>query len=97
MREEAASREVYLPGHGKWIDYQTGKTYASGWQNIEHGQLPIVILIKDGSAIPEVPVAQSTDQIDWKKLEWKQYKADQTETTGFRFVPGDQEVQTMHF
>lgn len=97
MMEEAASREVYLPGHGKWIDYQTGKTYASGWQNIEHGPLPIVILIKDGSAIPEVPVAQSTDQIDWKKLEWKQYKVDQTETTGFKFVPGDQEVQTMHF
>lgn len=28
MIEEGASRDVYLPGRDKWIDYQTGKVYS---------------------------------------------------------------------
>lgn len=93
MMEEASSRDVYLPGNGKWIDYQTGKVYASGWQRIAPAELPIIILVKDGTALPHVPVAQSTDQIDWKKLTWKRYCADKKHAEGLLFTPGSSELQ----
>ena len=55
------------------VDYQTGKVYAPGWNHIECGTLPIVILVKDGSAIPHIPVAQCTDQMKWDKITWKKF------------------------
>lgn len=50
--ENATSRDVYLPGDSPWIDYQTGKSYAPGWRNINaDGDLRCVILVRDGSVI----------------------------------------------
>lgn len=60
-------RKVYLPG-GKWVDYQTGKTYEAGWHEIETAEIPALILVRKGSVIPQVPVAQSTSEIDWAKV-----------------------------
>jgi alpha-D-xyloside xylohydrolase len=40
-----------------------------------------------------VPLAQSTDKIDWNKVEMKEYKADATTCTGLLFKPGDKEIQ----
>ena len=97
MLEAGNSRDVYLPGKSKWIDYQTGKVYKPGWNNIKTGELPIIILVKDGSAIPHVPVAQSTNDIDWKKLTWKHYKADARSTTGLICLPSDNKLQTKKF
>lgn len=65
--DESGSRQVYLP-EGKWVDYQTKKTYGSGWNTIAAGDIPCVILVKKGSVIPHVPVAQSTSEIDWSKV-----------------------------
>ena len=45
-------RTVYLP-EGKWIDYQTEKVYEGGWHRIEAGSLPIIMLVRFGSAYPE--------------------------------------------
>lgn len=73
MLEEGTGRDVYLPGKDRWVDYQTGKTYNAGWNHIECGKLPIVILVKKGATIATVPVAQCTDQIDWKKVSYKKY------------------------
>ena len=39
------------PGRQKWIDYQTGKV-RPGWNHIECGTLPIIILVKDGRPSP---------------------------------------------
>ena len=64
--EETTSRNVYLP-EGKWVDYQTKKVYKAGWNRIEAGDIPCVILVKKGAVIPHVPVAQSTSEIDWSK------------------------------
>ncbi|MBQ0023171.1 MAG: alpha-xylosidase [Prevotellaceae bacterium] len=89
MLEEGDGRDVYLPGKFSWIDYQTGTVYAPGWQHIKCGKLPIVILVKDGSAIPHVPVAQSTDKIDWSKVEWKTYKVDHPVCRGWLCLPSD--------
>lgn len=92
MLETGKSRTVYLP-RGKWIDYQTGKVYEGGYQTIPTAEIPCVILVKDGSLIPHVPVAQNTGDIKWDKVELKTYKADATKCTGLLFRPGDKELQ----
>ena len=74
LLESGNSRNVYLP-KGKWIDYQNGKVYEGGYQTIEAGKIPAIILVKDGSVIPHAPLAQRTDQIDWNAVENKEYKA----------------------
>ncbi len=73
MLEAGTGRDVYLPGKDRWVDYQTGKTYGPGWNHIECGKLPIVILVKKGATIKTVPVALSTDFIDWNKVSSKKY------------------------
>lgn len=95
MLEDGTSRTVYLPGKDKWIDYQTGKVYTPGWQHIECGHFPIIMLVRDGSAIPHVPVAQSTDRIDWNALTWQTYKADKPSATGYLFTPSSTQVETV--
>ena len=92
LLESGNSRTVYLP-RGQWIDYQTGKVYASGYQTIEAGSIPAIILVRDGSVIPHAPLAQRTDQIRWDKLELRTYKAKAKKCTGLLFKPGDQKVQ----
>ena len=92
MLETGKSRTVYLP-RGKWIDYQTGKVYEGGYHTIPTAEIPCVILVKDGSLIPHVPVAQNTGDIKWDKVELKAYKADATKCTGLLFRPGDKELQ----
>jgi alpha-D-xyloside xylohydrolase len=87
MMEEGTGRDVYLPGKKKWIDYQTGKVYTPGWQHIECGKLPIVILVKDGTALPHIPVAQCTDQLQWDKVTWKEYLADEKKAEHFLILP----------
>ena len=98
LMESGNERTVYLPSSDegtpmKWIDYQTGKVYSSGYHTIVAGKIPCIILVRDGSLIPHVPVAQSTDKIEWDKLEWKAYRADATECTGLLFRPGDNDVE----
>ena len=94
LLESGDSRVCYLP-RGKWIDYQSGQVYEGGYQTIRAGKIPCVILVRDGSLIPHVPVAQSTDKIDWDKVEMKSYKADAPRCTGLLFKPGDKEVKTV--
>ncbi len=91
MLEDGTSRDVYLPGKDKWIDYQTGTVYAPGWNHIGTAELPIVILVKDGTALPHIPVAQSTDKLDWSKVYWKKYQADKSKgkTRGYLHIPGE--------
>jgi alpha-D-xyloside xylohydrolase len=72
-----------------WIDYQTGRTYAGGWQKIEAGGVPAVILVRDGVAIPHAAVAQSTDWIDWTKLELVTYVAKAPKARGLVCLPSD--------
>ena len=108
LLESGTERIVYLP-KGKWIDYQTGKVYEGGYQTIavptqkselsKDGNvslpLPCVILVKDGSLIPQVPVAQSTDKIAWDQLTWKPFRVDATQCVGYLYRPGDQEIQVV--
>lgn len=92
LLESGSERVCYLPS-GKWIDYQTGKVYDGGYQTIKVGKIPCVILVRDGSLIPHVPVAQSTSEIKWDKMELKAYKATAKKCRGLVFKPGDSDVK----
>ena len=98
LLESGTSRTVYLPSsqdEGRWIDYQTGKVYSDGYQTIEAGPIPAVILVRDGSLIPHAPLAQRTDQIDWNAIEWKAYKAEAKTCKGLLFKPGDTKIEVV--
>jgi alpha-D-xyloside xylohydrolase len=73
LMEDTKGREVYLPGKDTWIDYQTGRTYSSGWNLINAGEIPCIILVRQGAAIPHAALAQSTDKIDWKNIYLRVY------------------------
>ena len=69
MFDSTASRHVYLPP-GDWVDYQTHRSYEGArWHEIGPGEIPIVLLVRSGAAIPHVAVAQSTSEIDWENVE----------------------------
>lgn len=95
MMEDGKSRDVYVPGRMKWTDYQTGRVYSPGWNHIETAELPIIILVRDGAAIPHLPVSQSTDEMDWKKVTWKKYLVDEKKATGLICLPADGELKTV--
>jgi alpha-D-xyloside xylohydrolase len=86
--EDVAERNVYLPP-GKWIDYQTGIVYQGGWHAIKAGNIPIVMLVKDGTALPHIKLAQSTSQMDWSNIELKVYATDAATVTCKLFLPND--------
>ena len=79
----------------KWIDYQSGVVYEGGYQTIEVGKIPAVILVRDGSLIPHAPLAQRTDEIDWNAIELKAYRADANTCTGLLYKPGDKAPQVI--
>jgi alpha-D-xyloside xylohydrolase len=84
----ADTRRVYLPP-GKWFDYQSGQQYEGNqWHNIKAGAIPIVLLVKDGSAIPQVAVAQSTADIDWKHVELRVFSSSHSPATALFALPG---------
>jgi alpha-D-xyloside xylohydrolase len=81
-------RDVYLPP-GEWIDYQTGKAYEAGWRRIEAGEIPVVLLVRDGAAIPHAALAQSTSRIDWSKLEMVVFSRRSPRAEGLVCLPSD--------
>lgn len=88
MRQGATGRNVYLPP-GTWIDYQTGKDYFGGWNKIEAGQIPEIIMVRDGAVIPKIALAQSTSQMDWSKIELDVFAKNATTAKGLVYLPGD--------
>lgn len=87
-------RTVYLP-EGKWIDYQTEKVYEGGWHKIEAGSLPIIMLVRDGSVLPHLKLAQSTSEMDWSKMDLKVYSADKKQAEGLICLPTDNRIQVV--
>ena len=93
--EEVTGRDVYLP-EGTWIDYQKHKVYQGGWHKIEAGEVPIIVLVKDGTAIPHIQLAQSTKDMDWNKLTLKVFAADNTNSAVAKvYLPGDVDLQSI--
>lgn len=88
MHENQTERNVYLPP-GDWIDYQSGKSYSGGWQKIQAGEIPAVILVRDGTVIPQIKLAQSTMQLDWSKLDLVAFARNAEEVKGMVCLPSD--------
>jgi alpha-D-xyloside xylohydrolase len=95
MMENGTKRNVYLPV-GKWIDYQTGKIYEDGWHNIQIGNIPAIILVRDGSVLPHIQLAQCTDETDWSQIELKIYAVDAKEATGLLCLPSDNQLHALN-
>jgi alpha-D-xyloside xylohydrolase len=89
MHKGATDRAVYLPP-GTWIDYQSGKAYAGGWQQITAGPIPEVILVRDSTVLPRIALAQCTAQLDWSQIELVVYARNATTANGLVYLPGDE-------
>jgi alpha-D-xyloside xylohydrolase len=94
LHENATGREVYLPP-GNWIDYQTGEAWSGGWHHIEAGKIPIVMLVRDGTVIPRIKLAQSTLQMDWSKLELAVFAREQPTARGWVCLPSDNQLHEL--
>lgn len=89
LHSKPYTRKVYVP-EGTWIDYQSHKAYEGGrCHEIEAGPVPIIVLVQDGAAIPHAPLAQSTQQIDWSKMEFTAYIANKSTAEGLECIPGN--------
>ncbi|RKN75824.1 alpha-xylosidase [Paenibacillus ginsengarvi] len=81
LLEEGSARDVYLPP-GRWIDYQSGLHYEGRrWQTIEAGNVPVVLLVRDGAIIPHAALAQHTGDINWDDIQYRRF-ASVPERTG---------------
>ena len=93
MDENTSGRRLYLPP-GSWVDYQTGRTYeGEKWYEIEAGEVPAIILVRDGAVIPHVKLAQSTEWIDWKNIELAVFRVKAVEMTGHICFPDEQAIR----
>lgn len=69
LEENTSERKVYLP-QGAWVDYQTKQVYKGGqWALLKAGDMPGIILVRYGSLIPRIALAQSTAFMDWSTIE----------------------------
>ncbi len=92
--EESPSRRVYLPP-GTWIDYQSRQPYEGGrWYDMKAGAIPIILLVKNHSAIPHLAVAQSTAAMQWNDIEIQTFNVGGGEATGSVTLP-DGDVQPL--
>ena len=86
--DEADHRTVYLPGRGTWIDYQTGRRYqAAAWHDIPAGDVPIIVMVRNGAIIPHIGLAQSTAQMNWNEIELRVFGAGDAPATGLFALP----------
>jgi alpha-D-xyloside xylohydrolase len=88
FEDASTGRDVYLP-KGKWIDYQTGTVYEGGWHHIMSGEIPVVMLVRDGAVVPHIKLAQSTKDMDWNKLDLVVYSADAKPSDALVCLPTD--------
>jgi alpha-D-xyloside xylohydrolase len=94
IEAETTGRDVYLPP-GQWIDYQSGTAYGGGWQRIEAGVIPIVMLVRNGALVPHIELAQSTSQMDWSRLELVAFASEPNQASGFVCLPSDQVLHAL--
>jgi len=91
FKEGSTGRQIYLP-KGNWVDYQTGKEYGNGWHEVAAGEIPAIIMVRSGSMIPHIALAQSTDRMDWSKLELVVYGKKASEAKGLVCIPSDNKL-----
>jgi alpha-D-xyloside xylohydrolase len=96
LMEDSPRRRVYLPP-GQWIDYQTGEEYeGSRWYELRSGQIPIVMLVKDGSVIPQASLVQSTADLNWKNIELVAFSRKASSASGRFCMPQEGVLYSLH-
>ncbi|XEC94421.1 hypothetical protein AB6A23_24405 [Paenibacillus tarimensis] len=76
--------EICGPIHENHLD----RRYDGGrWHLIKADDIPIILLVKEGSCIPHAPLAQCTEDIDWSRLEWRFYGTAPEHYTGRVSIP----------
>ncbi len=91
FEEKARARDVYLPP-ATWIDYQTGKSYSGGWHRIEAAKVPAIILVRDGTVLPHIALAQSTAKMDWSKMDLAVFAKEAQEAKALICLPADNKL-----
>ena len=92
FEENETARDVYLPP-GQWIDYQSKKVYSGGWNRIEAGgAVSVIMLVRDGAVIPHIALAQSTNDMDWTKLDLVVFSANGSGAKGKVCLPSDKQL-----
>ena len=95
LMEDVSSRDVYLPP-GLWTDYQSGKTYdGTGWHHISTGDIPVVMLVRDGAVIPHIRLAQSTTEMNWQEIELVVFGAEASAAKGLLCLPEEGALHTL--
>lgn len=85
---ESTERFVYLP-EGEWTDYQTGKSYIGEKMHcVKATALPILIFVKNSAAIPQAPLAQSVEEIDWDAFYFRVFTEDEPQKGQVCFPDG---------
>lgn len=92
--ENVTGRDVYLPP-GEWIDYQTHESYSGGWHHIEAGNIPVVVLVREGSVIPHIKLAQSTLEMDWSEIDLQIFSKKKDEVQGLICLPEDNVLHSL--
>ncbi len=98
LMEDIPGRDVYLPP-GLWTDYQSGKTYEGArYHRIRAREIPVVILVKDGAAIPHIRLAQSTSEMDWREIELAVFGGEggSVVAEGLLCLPGEDTLHALH-
>ncbi|MDP4264315.1 MAG: glycoside hydrolase family 31 protein [Bacteroidota bacterium] len=91
LLENTRSRIVYLP-KGKWINYFSHTVYeGNAWVTIDSDDIPGILLIRSGSIIPHIGLAQSTEWMDWNKIFLGIYAGDE-KATGIFYDPAKKEM-----
>jgi alpha-D-xyloside xylohydrolase len=95
LMEDTQTRDVYLPP-GTWIDYQSGEVYqGGGWHGIRAGGVPVVMLVKDGTAIPHIRLAQSTAEMDWREIELVIFSVEASVAEGWLCLPEEGQLHAL--
>ncbi|MFO8006303.1 MAG: glycoside hydrolase family 31 protein [Candidatus Brocadiia bacterium] len=91
----ATDRRVYVPP-GRWMGYWSGQCYdGARWHQVEVGDVPVVLLVREGAALPTAGLAQCTDEIDWGRIELHAYRRRPGEATGLFCRPDDHQVRRL--
>ena len=95
LMQESPDRDVYLPP-GTWIDYQTGRVYQGAtWHRIRAGEVPVVMLVKDGAVIPHIGLAQSTAEMDWREIELVIFGVEASVAEGWLCLPEEDQLHAL--
>ena len=53
------------------------------------------MLVRDGSVLPHLKLAQSTSEMDWSRMSLKVYSADKKQAEGLICLPTDNRIQVV--